>query len=123
MEGDAGELQLINFVVTANVTNALLRNVQFELVMTYQTTASMEDYRLELDSPLITIPAGFTGIFTTYINITILGDNIIEDNETVAYCLRPRTLGDLVRDNDRGIVSDSVTLTINIIDNDGKNSN
>jgi hypothetical protein len=64
--------------------------------------------------PYIVIPVGFSGPFTECVNISITGDNIIEGDEVFEYSVTPVS--------DRDLVDVSGPLRVNILDNDGNNT-
>ncbi len=116
-EGDINVSMNVSVMVTSTLTQPQLRPILFELVLSDLTTASPEEY--SLTNSFVIIPANTVGTFSTSITITLIGDNIIEANETIVYYLRPRTVGDMVNFT---LPDGSNAITINIIDNDGKSS-
>jgi hypothetical protein len=95
----------------ANVTRPRRRAAMFVLTFLNTSTAYQGlDFIVER-ALYIAIPAGFSGVFTECVNISILGDNIIEGDEVIEYSVMPMS--------DRDLVDISGPLRVNILDNDG----
>ena len=114
-EGDEGSSQVLSILVTTDITQPRIRAAIFELVISDQTTTNSDEY--SLSTPLVVIPADFNGTFSSSIDVTLHGDNVIEDSERVVICVRPLISGDMV---DFVQPSGSDAITIYIEDNDGK---
>ncbi len=111
LEPDTSDTALASSCFTAYVFPALRRSVLFELILpSNSSTATFSvDYQVNRNSSYIIIRAGFEGIFVECVNITIIGDNIIEPDEEIAYDVRP------LMERDEGLFSSRII----ILDNDG----
>ena len=118
IEGDEGTTSVVTVMVSATLSLPQPRPILYELIISGSTTASPDEY--SLTNPLVIIPANYTGTFTASIDINIVGDDMIESNETVVYDVLPLAPGDMV---DFAQPDGSTAITINIIDNDGKYPN
>lgn len=117
VEPDMGDIELIEACFEVQLNRTLNRDAIFELVESNLTTAElMTDYYINVSSTLLTIPAGSRGYLRECFNFTILGDDTIEDDETIVYSIRPLSELDTVEFPQ----SSNSSLTVNIIDNDGK---
>jgi hypothetical protein len=109
-EPDDGMNVTVSSCFQANVTRTRRRAAVFALVILNTSTAYSGSDFSEY-TPYIVIPAGFSGLFTECVNISITGDNIIEEDEVIEYDVEPMS--------DRDTVSFSDPLRVNIFDNDG----
>ena len=116
-EPDAGQTTTVTGCFSANLTQPRMMDHSFEFVLSSLSTASPGlDFFPNLSSPLLTIPASFTGsVYATCLDVLILGDNTPEVSPEVAvYTLRPLAPQDsVVYPLGRN------SLVINIFDNDG----
>ena len=113
-EPDEGVNYTVATCYQANVTQMRIREAVFVFTLLNSSTATdMVDFDSDRDTPYyIIIPVGFYGIFRECANLTIIGDDIIEQNEVIEYELVPRSA--------RDSIEPQPLLIINILDNDGE---
>jgi hypothetical protein len=97
----------------ANTTRSRRKPAVFMLTFLNSSTAYQGlDFNVD-HNPNVAIPAGFLGLFMECVNISIIGDNIIEGDEVIEYSVEPISEGDSV---------DPGPLRVNILDNDGNDT-
>jgi hypothetical protein len=104
----------VKFLFTAQSNRTLNRNATFNFVFSQISTATPNIDFTFVTPPYLTFPAGSSGNMTWCIEISITGDDSVENNESVVYDLIPMYDLDTVSPSETG------ALTLNIIDNDGK---
>jgi hypothetical protein len=95
-----------------NVTQTRKRDAVFVLMLL--NSSVMHNFYFQ--APYIIIPTGFSGIFLECVNVTIVGDDIIEENEVIEYRLQPLSDRDLVMYPGSPVEP----LRIFIVENDGE---
>ena len=107
---------MVRACYAASVPRTLNRDVsfQFELQSNMSTTSLGGDYSILNDN--LTIPYGFRGQYSGCINLVVFGDDIVEDDETIAYTLVPLSNLDSVQ-----FLNNSNGYELTVRDTDGKN--
>ena len=91
-----GNITLVPMCFTAQVNMPLDRDAIFDLSLSNLSTASIsDDFILNTSNPL-TIVAGFYGNFSGCIDFVVIGNQDIEDTETVIYEITVRSMFDRV---------------------------
>ena len=112
MENDAGAISLC---FSAQINRTLNRNATFNFLLADSTTASVNTDFISASPSYITFTAGMSGDLARCIDIVVRGDSLVENNEYIVYDLVP------VYDLDRVYPSGTPAVTVNIVDDDGKN--
>lgn len=114
-EPDEGDRTVLSQCFEATVAQPRRNDALFEFILSNSTTALPEvDIMFSTPSPILTVPAGFSGFFNVCAELTILGDDLVEDNEVVIYSVVPLSDSDVVQ-----FPEGADSLILNIIDNDG----
>jgi hypothetical protein len=113
-EGDEGESTLNQTCFNATLNQPRSRDSIFVITVSSMSTAtSAVDFE-----PLgnITVPTNYSGdVYEECVNITVIGDAIVEDDEFIIFNITALSPLDIVTSSDG-----SNTLQVTIIDNDGK---
>jgi hypothetical protein len=110
-EPDDGMNATVSSCFQANITRSRRRAAVFGLTfLNFSTAYSGSDFIVD-HSPNFVIPAGFSGLFMECVNISIIGDNIFEENEVIEYTITPISNGPSV--------NFSGPLRVIIFNNDG----
>lgn len=96
LELDSGEFSIARACFTANFIEPLNRAASFYFIFSSLSTANLENDYYIASSPFITIPIFFTGNFTRCIEVEVIGDNIMEDDETVVIEFLIQAISDTV---------------------------
>ena len=113
-EEDLGNSTTAASCFEASLEQPLNRIAVFLLIQSISSTATngLDFFPV---APVITVPGDFVGEFVTCANFTIIGDNLIEDNETIVFDVVPQVAIDRVQ-----FPENTSSVIVNILDNDGK---
>lgn len=109
-----GETVNVTICFEAYVDQPRFRDAEFELVFSTLSIASPNEYILAT-APLVIIPATFTGFYRACADVTVFGDEIVEEDEVIIVDVRPLSFGDMVQ-----FPNGSDSIRLYIIDDDGK---
>lgn len=108
-ELDEGESSDATFCFETIVNLTRRMDARFDLLISNSTTANItSDFSSNLST--LAISSGFEGFYNACTTLTILGDDVVEDDELIELEVRPQSERDTVLFSE---------LTIVIIDNDG----
>lgn len=103
----------LRFCFSTQLNRTLNRDTVFNFVLADSTTAnSGTDF--VFDNPFLRFTAGSSGDLMQCAEITITGDSIVENDESIAYNLIAMS------DLDTVLPSETDALTVNIVDDDGE---
>lgn len=117
IEPDSGSFTSMQvcFVTNLDLAQPLGRFAVFEFIPTDMATAEIgSDFFVDIATEFLFFPPNATGFQVRCINVTVIGDDLFEEDEVVDYQLLP--LSEL--DSVTYVSGNSVRL--NIINNDGK---
>jgi hypothetical protein len=110
-----GESDMVHVCFSSLLNQTLNRDAVFQLTPSNQTTASLEtDFTLD-NSSNITLSAGSSGETTSCIQLTIIGDNLVENNEVIVYDVIAIDGMDHVK-----FPNDTKSLMVEVLDNEGQ---
>lgn len=113
-EMEQGATETVNLCFSAQINRTLNRNATFNFLLTNYTTANVSTDFISAYPSYITFTAGSSGNMSCCIDVVVIGDSLVENNETIVYDIVP------VYDLDRVLPAGSPAVTINVIDDDGK---
>ena len=112
VEPDEGMNATVRSCFQANVTQTRATDTVFQFNLLSTSTAGQMCTFVN-DAPTVVIPARFSGMFSQCVNVTIIGDDVVEEDERIKYEVQPLYERDYVQ-------SATNPLVIVIIDNDGE---
>lgn len=104
---------IVTMCFTAQLNQPRMRDAVFKFSISNSSTATNEDFFL--NSPNITIGTAVFGPYMVCVDVTILGDDVFENDEVAVLNIIPVAEQDRVEFQ----FSNSSSLLINIFDNDG----
>lgn len=116
LEMNVGEQDMVHvcFMISSQLNQTLNRDATFQFAVSNLTTARLESDFIFTNSSSFTLPAGSSGD-TTCIKFTIIGDNLVENDEVIVYDVLALDKLDQV-----AFPNDTESLRIEVLDNDGQ---